>query len=743
MKVKSIVISFLFLFTLHTQYAQCVKGITTNPDAPVNTERPDKRNTFFDWRALIYNVNSQYITTSQIESPFNQSNNLRVNHFLNNQDRLPQDGWELIKYDLGFNEDGTPKTTPVGYIHLVLYNKFTGVMRVFVAGDRPQAFTGASIEIGYSSGKMSSALSNSSKLFALDVFEANPSITSVSEYNNNNGKWFYADFQIGYDPCTCIYESEMKIQIRLINESEIDLSGSITGELTNITSGSGGVLENSYSFDKKDIINVAKKAQKTYKDVSKFVSDQEKALSMEGKTDAELTEVQRNKRHSLNSFQELIKKTTFLKDGLKTASYIGVAVDLINFFVGGGKKSASPQEVKIMPMALNAGINLKGTLTATYLYGDIIFYTPGSLNAQFNNPVNYPYYNEVLGVFNLLETPKAYSSVLESYYYDQGAYYEERFKIAYQLAPLKYVINPASGLRAENAEILASIDFGDLKTPYMPLSAITSFSIEAGEYIYDYGNGTSGYNILGCTAPASQMSISLLINLERGDADANTQNVLIALKYPVNMTSQSLPTYNPSYCDYANEEILIDQPQTINYDVQAWNKVTIGPNVSFTGTRTVMADNIVVLPGAVIPPNVTLKTGLPNGHVPAYVPPATQTEVQTFCNGSIYNSALRNLRQRPVDERQAETVAEYQPLTVYPNPANGTVTIQYFLETESLVSLKIFDITGREIASPLQEIQGPGLHEVKQDVSTVAPGIYFYNCQTEYRTETKRIMIIR
>jgi hypothetical protein len=120
--------------------AQCLKGITTNPDSPVNTERADKRNTFFDWRALTYNVNSQYITTSQIESPFNQSNNLLVNHFLNNQDRLPQDGWELIKYDMGFNENGTPKTTPVGYLHMVLYNKFTGVLRVFVAGDRPQAF---------------------------------------------------------------------------------------------------------------------------------------------------------------------------------------------------------------------------------------------------------------------------------------------------------------------------------------------------------------------------------------------------------------------------------------------------------------------------------------------------------------------------------------------------------------------------------------------------------------------------
>jgi len=167
---KSIITTFVVIVCWVPGFTQCLKGITTNPDAPVNTERPDKRNTFFDWRALIYNINSQFINAPQIESPFNQSNNVLVNHFLNNQDRLPQDGWELIKYDMGFNENGTPKTTPIGYIHLVLYNKFTGVMRVFVAGDYTQAFNGAKIEIKYLSGKMSSALSNSSKLFALDKF---------------------------------------------------------------------------------------------------------------------------------------------------------------------------------------------------------------------------------------------------------------------------------------------------------------------------------------------------------------------------------------------------------------------------------------------------------------------------------------------------------------------------------------------------------------------------------------------
>lgn len=160
------------LFTYHQTYSQCAKGITTNPAAPVNNERPDKTNTFFDWTQLLYDINSQYILAPQIDAPFNQGDNGIIHHFLNNQDRLPQDGWELIKYDLGYNEDGTPKTTPVGFIYIVLYNKYTGVLRVFVAGDRPQAYNGAKISIVFLEGTQSSVLSNASKLFALDTFES-------------------------------------------------------------------------------------------------------------------------------------------------------------------------------------------------------------------------------------------------------------------------------------------------------------------------------------------------------------------------------------------------------------------------------------------------------------------------------------------------------------------------------------------------------------------------------------------
>jgi len=51
-------------------YSQCpIKGITTNPDAPLNDERPTRTNLYFDWRNQFCNVNSASIPVTQIESP--------------------------------------------------------------------------------------------------------------------------------------------------------------------------------------------------------------------------------------------------------------------------------------------------------------------------------------------------------------------------------------------------------------------------------------------------------------------------------------------------------------------------------------------------------------------------------------------------------------------------------------------------------------------------------------------------
>ncbi|MFM8912021.1 MAG: hypothetical protein ACKOE6_03740, partial [Flammeovirgaceae bacterium] len=109
--MRKLITILAILTTGYSGIAQCdVKGILTNPTAPVNTERPAKTNTFFDWRTQYYLVNSASINATQIESPYYQGyQNLNVESLFTEKDMKPENGWELIGFDMGFNEDGSPK----------------------------------------------------------------------------------------------------------------------------------------------------------------------------------------------------------------------------------------------------------------------------------------------------------------------------------------------------------------------------------------------------------------------------------------------------------------------------------------------------------------------------------------------------------------------------------------------------------------------------------------------------------
>lgn len=69
---------------------------------------------------------------------------------------------------------------------------------------------------------------------------------------------------------------------------------------------------------------------------------------------------------------------------------------------------------------------------------------------------------------------------------------------------------------------------------------------------------------------------------------------------------------------------------------------------------------------------------------------------------------------------------EYQLYQDYLNPFNPTTVIRYRLPVVSNVTLKLYDVPGREIATLVHSSQSPGLHSVEFDGSHLASGMYFY-----------------
>ncbi len=85
----------------------------------------------------------------------------------------------------------------------------------------------------------------------------------------------------------------------------------------------------------------------------------------------------------------------------------------------------------------------------------------------------------------------------------------------------------------------------------------------------------------------------------------------------------------------------------------------------------------------------------------------------------------------------------------YPNPFNPSTTIKYSIPVETLratseqiVTLKVYDILGREVATLVNKAQKAGNYEAKFDASELTTGIYFYTLQAgKYRATNKMLLV--
>ncbi len=79
----------------------------------------------------------------------------------------------------------------------------------------------------------------------------------------------------------------------------------------------------------------------------------------------------------------------------------------------------------------------------------------------------------------------------------------------------------------------------------------------------------------------------------------------------------------------------------------------------------------------------------------------------------------------------------------YPNPFNPTTEIRYQTSEVSRVTLKVFDMLGREVATLVDEVQDAGLKLVEFDATGLASGVYFYRLAAGGFVETKKLILVR
>jgi hypothetical protein len=83
------------------------------------------------------------------------------------------------------------------------------------------------------------------------------------------------------------------------------------------------------------------------------------------------------------------------------------------------------------------------------------------------------------------------------------------------------------------------------------------------------------------------------------------------------------------------------------------------------------------------------------------------------------------------------------PATLYPNPATGTATLAYTLPHAGRVSLKLYDLLGREVATPVDAFQAAGPRTARLSTAGLAPGVYLYTLRLGAARTTGKVVVSR
>jgi hypothetical protein len=96
-----------------------------------------------------------------------------------------------------------------------------------------------------------------------------------------------------------------------------------------------------------------------------------------------------------------------------------------------------------------------------------------------------------------------------------------------------------------------------------------------------------------------------------------------------------------------------------------------------------------------------------------------------------------------VDKTTSLSPMYFRLYPAYPNPFNPTTTLSFALPAPSWVSLTIYDITGRLVATVANGHYETGSYRIPFDGSGLASGIYFYRLKAGAFTDTKKLVLMK
>ena len=96
-----------------------------------------------------------------------------------------------------------------------------------------------------------------------------------------------------------------------------------------------------------------------------------------------------------------------------------------------------------------------------------------------------------------------------------------------------------------------------------------------------------------------------------------------------------------------------------------------------------------------------------------------------------------------IDEVKPDNPKNFTLYQNYPNPFNPKTTISWESPVTGFQTIKVYDVTGKEIITLINGIQTSGIHQVDFDASSLASGIYLYQFVSGNYSETKKMVVLK
>jgi len=217
-------------------------------------------------------------------------------------------------------------------------------------------------------------------------------------------------------------------------------------------------------------------------------------------------------------------------------------------------------------------------------------------------------------------------------------------------------------------------------------------------------------------------------------------NYLISQPFAVN--DNSTLTYGVQYgiTDSASSVVALSDGSTINFKVELVDNQT-GEVIGLFDNVTYSQDNVFQYNNIGYQVDMT---GIGNRTVRLKLLVNTDADCEYSLSKRYADEDMLGKSQRKkVKYQGSNAVTDYALEQNYPNPFNPSTKIKYQILRNGFVTLKVYDILGKEVATLVNKQQQSGRYEVNFNAENLASGVYLYRIKVNDYVNVKKMLLIK